>query len=101
MVRWLLPMRANETTHRSMKGGWTIAGRSAFHAPMKMLSLLCGLLLLGGTFVWFFYFVPLGCGMNPTGCREEFSVWSQIGLLHFWSPLAVSAAAIIYGSTRR
>ena len=65
---------------------------------MKILSLLFGILLLIGTFVWFSYFVPPGCGMNPTGCHEEFSVWSQIGLIHFWAPLAVSAAAIIYGA---
>lgn len=68
--------------------------------PMKTLSLLFGIFLLLGTCVWFFFFVPLGCGMNPTGCREEFSVLSEIGLLHFWTPFAVAAAAIIYGSRR-
>ena len=67
---------------------------------MKTLSLIFGILLLIGTFVWFSYFVPLGCAMNTTGCREEFSVWSQIGLIHFWLPLAVSAAAIIFGVRR-
>lgn len=67
---------------------------------MKILSLLFGIMLLIGTFVWFSYFVPLGCGMNTTGCREEFSVMSQIGLIHFWAPLAVSVAAIIYGIRR-
>lgn len=68
---------------------------------MKIFSLSCGILLLVVTFIWFFYFVPLGCGMNPTGCREEFSVWSLIGLLNFWLPLALSVAAIMYGSRRK
>jgi len=67
---------------------------------MKILSLLFGILLFIATFVWFFYFVPLGCAMNTTGCHEVFSVWSEIGLVHFWAPLAVSAAAMIYGSRR-
>lgn len=67
---------------------------------MKILSLLFGILLLIATFLWFFYFVPLGCEMNTTGCREEFSVWSQIGLIHFWAPVAVSVAAIVYGIRR-
>lgn len=67
---------------------------------MKKLVLICGFLLLIGTFLWFFYLVPLGCGMNPTGCREQFSVWSYIGLIHFWAPLAVSAVAILYGGKR-
>ena len=68
---------------------------------MKTFVLTCGLLLLVCTFLWFFYLVPLGCGMNPTGCRERFSVWSQIGLLNFWAPLAVAIAAIVYGGRRR
>ncbi|WP_211371532.1 hypothetical protein [Altericroceibacterium indicum] len=65
-----------------------------------MLSLIFGLLLAIATFVWFFYFVPLGCGMNPTGCRERFDVLSSIGLLHFWAPLAVACGAIFYGARR-
>ena len=67
---------------------------------MKTLSLLFGILLVVATFVWFFYFVPLGCSMNTTGCREDFSVTSWIGLLHFWTPLTVAALAILYGATR-
>lgn len=64
---------------------------------MKTLSLSFGVLLAIATVVWFFYFVPLGCGMNPTGCRERFTVFSGIGLLHFWAPLAVATAATLFG----
>ncbi|RIV93467.1 hypothetical protein D2V17_00185 [Aurantiacibacter xanthus] len=67
---------------------------------MKTLSLLFGILLAIATFVWFFYFVPLGCAMNTTGCRERFDVVSEIGLLHFWAPLTVAGLAVFYGAKR-
>ncbi|PRX03198.1 UNVERIFIED_ORG: hypothetical protein BCL66_12428 [Martelella mediterranea] len=89
------------TSHSNQRSSdWTFGGKQAIHATMKILFLLFGILLLIATFVWFSYFVPLGCGMNPTGCREEFSVWSQIGLIHFWAPFAVSVAAMVYGIKR-
>lgn len=68
---------------------------------MKMVALIFGLLLVVATLIWFFYLVPLGCGMNPTGCRERFDVFSMVGLVNFWAPLAVAGGAIIYGSSRR
>nr|WP_317894191.1 hypothetical protein [uncultured Sphingomonas sp.] len=67
---------------------------------MKTLAVIFGILLAIATFMWFFYFVPLGCGMNPTGCRERFDVLSSVGLIHFWAPLAVAGAAILYGVRR-
>ncbi|MFV0623606.1 hypothetical protein ACBY01_06305 [Sphingomonas sp. ac-8] len=68
---------------------------------MKTLALIFGILLVIATFIWFFYLVPLGCGMNPTGCRERFDVLSLVGLVNFWAPLAVASIAILYGSARR
>lgn len=67
---------------------------------MKTLALIFGILLVIATFVWFTYLVPLGCGMNTTGCREEFDVLSSLGLVHFWAPLAVACGAIFYGARR-
>ncbi len=67
---------------------------------MKALILTFGLLLAVGALVWFFYFVPLGCSMNTTGCKEQFTVWSRIGLIHLWLPLVLAAGAITYGLTR-
>ncbi|MGV1916358.1 hypothetical protein [Rhizobium sp. 22-785-1] len=67
---------------------------------LKTILLIAGALLLCLTFVWFFFFVPLGCGMNPTGCKEQFPVFSAIGLLHLWLPLAVASLPIIVGLRR-
>jgi len=67
---------------------------------MKALILTFGLFLAAGTIVWFFYFVPLGCSMNTTGCKDQFTVWSRVGLFHFWMPFAVAACAVAYGLRR-
>lgn len=67
---------------------------------MKTLALIFGILLALATFVWFFYLVPLGCGMNPTGCKERFDLMSSIGLVNFWAPMAVASAAIFYGTAK-
>ncbi|WCS28402.1 hypothetical protein LOK46_31255 (plasmid) [Methylobacterium sp. NMS14P] len=64
---------------------------------MRGAALVLGTLLVIATFVWFMYFVPLGCAMNTTGCRETFTVWSGLGLVHFWSPLLVATSAIVFG----
>ncbi|SFL11156.1 hypothetical protein [Methylorubrum salsuginis] len=68
---------------------------------MKTTALILGLILAAATFLWFFYFVPLGCAMNTTGCRERFTVWSGAGLLHFWLPFLVALTAVLYGVSRR
>ncbi len=67
---------------------------------MKGIALAFGLVLAAGTLVWFFYFVPLGCAMNTTGCRDQFTVWSHVGLVHFWIPFVVAGCAIAYGAKR-
>jgi hypothetical protein len=68
---------------------------------MKTLALIFGILLTIATFIWFFYLVPLGCGMNPTGCKERFDLVSWVGLWNFWTPLAVACLAIFYGTKER
>lgn len=68
---------------------------------MKTTALILGLILAAATFLWFFTVVPLGCAMNTTGCKERFTVWSGVGVRHFWLPLLVAISAIIYGSARR
>ncbi|GBU19314.1 hypothetical protein AOPFMNJM_2667 [Methylobacterium jeotgali] len=68
---------------------------------LRTFALLLGVVLGFATMVWFFYFVPLGCAMNTTGCRETFSVWSRLGLVHFWAPFLVALAAVAYGLGRR
>ena len=67
---------------------------------LKIILLIAGSLLVCLTFVWFFFFVPLGCNMNPTGCRQEFPVFSMIGLMHLWLPLAAAFVLIILGIKR-
>lgn len=67
---------------------------------MKRLSLVMGAAVLCLAFVWFFFFVPLGCGMNPTGCKEEFPVFSVIGLMHFWFPVSVALLLMFFGLRR-
>ncbi len=67
---------------------------------MKIILLIAGALLVCLTFVWFLFFVPLGCGMNPTGCRQEFPVFSAIGLMHLWLPLAAASVLILLGLRR-
>lgn len=67
---------------------------------MRVAVLLFGVVLGVATIVWFFYLVPLGCAMNTTGCRERFTVWSGIGLLHFWAPFLVAISAVAYGAGR-
>ncbi|WP_113260474.1 hypothetical protein [Agrobacterium cavarae] len=67
---------------------------------MKIILLIAGALLVCLTFFWFFFFVPLGCGMNPTGCRQEFPVFSAIGLMHLWLPLAAAFLLILLGLRR-
>jgi len=74
------------------------AGRE--ESEVKIILLIAGTLLVCLTFVWFFFFVPLGCGMNPTGCKEEFPVLSTIGLMHFWLPLAAAFLLIFLGLKR-
>ncbi|MGU3468086.1 hypothetical protein ACLBXO_24865 [Methylobacterium sp. C33D] len=64
---------------------------------MRGAALIFGILLAVATFVWFTYFVPLGCAMNTTGCRETFTVWSGGGLVHFWGPLLVAVSALAFG----
>lgn len=97
-----------ERQETSVLAGWdpiVAPGRSGARpdqARMRILSmrgaaLIFGTLLVIATFVWFMYFVPLGCAMNTTGCRETFSVWSGGGLVHFWAPLLVAGAAILFG----
>ncbi|GJD81437.1 hypothetical protein [Methylobacterium gregans] len=67
---------------------------------MRIAALIFGLGLFLATCVWFFYLVPLGCGMNTTGCKERFTVWSGLGLTHFWAPLLTALSAMAYGSGR-
>lgn len=67
---------------------------------MRLAALLFSIGLLLATAVWFFYLVPLGCAMNTTGCKERFSVWSGVGLIHFWAPLVAALSALAYGSGR-
>ncbi len=67
---------------------------------MRLAALLFGIGLLLATAVWFFYLVPLGCAMNTTGCKEGISVWSGVGLIHFWAPLVAALSALAYGSGR-
>jgi len=74
------------------------AGRK--ESEVKIILLIAGALLVCLTFVWFFFFVPLGCGMNPTGCRQEFPVFSAIGLMHLWLPLAAAFVLILLGLRR-
>ncbi len=47
---------------------------------LTTILLMAGALLLCLTFAWFFFFLPLGCVMNPTGCKEQFPVFGPIGL---------------------
>ncbi|MFG5120083.1 hypothetical protein [Methylorubrum sp. POS3] len=68
---------------------------------MRIAAVILGLILAAATFLWFFYVVPLGCAMNTTGCQERFTVWSGVGVRHFWLPLLVATSAIVYGSARR
>lgn len=68
---------------------------------MRIAAVILGLILAAATFLWFFYVVPLGCAMNTTGCKERFTVWSGVGVMHFWLPLLVATSAIVYGSARR
>lgn len=74
------------------------AGRK--ESEVKIILLIAGTLLVCLTFVWFFFFVPLGCSMNPTGCQEEFPVFSAIGLMHLWLPLAAAFVLILLGLRR-
>jgi len=69
-------------------------------SEVKIILLIAGALLVCLTFFWFFFFVPLGCGMNPTGCRQEFPVFSAIGLMHLWLPLAAAFLLILLGLRR-
>ncbi len=67
---------------------------------LTTILLMAGALLLCLTFAWFFFFLPLGCVMNPTGCKEQFPVFGPNGLLHLWLSLAVASLLIIVGLRR-
>ncbi|WP_424753381.1 hypothetical protein [Methylobacterium sp.] len=67
---------------------------------MRIAALIFGLVLLVATAFWFVYLVPLGCAMNTTGCNERFTVWSSLGLVHFWTPFLIAVSALAYGLGR-
>jgi len=67
---------------------------------VRVLCIMAGAFVVVATFGWFFYLVPLGCAMNTTTCSERFTVWSEVGLLHFWLPFCCGAV-LLFAAARR
>lgn len=68
---------------------------------LRILLVTVGAVLVLLSIGWYFYLLPLGCGMNTTGCNELFGLFSVVSLLHFWPAFLIGMAMLGYGMYRR